>query len=98
LKEGLATADMLRAQYGVLFSLQQIHWLYYAEALLILCMVLVLVISMVTKAPEPGTVRYTYYGATAEEKAATRASWNYWDVVHSAIIVAIIAVFYYSFW
>jgi SSS family solute:Na+ symporter len=98
LKEGLATADMLRAQYGVLFSLQQIHWLYYAEALLILCIVLVLVISMVTKAPDTSTVRYTYYGATAEEKAATRASWNHWDVVHSAIIVGIIAVFYSYLW
>ncbi len=98
LKDGLATADMLRAQYGVLFSLQQIHWLYYAEALLVLCVVLVFAISAFTKAPEPSTVRYTYYGATAEEKAATRASWNHWDVIHSAIIVAIIVVFYYCFW
>jgi solute:Na+ symporter, SSS family len=40
LKEGLATADMLRDQYGVLFSLQQIHWLYYAEGLLIVCIIL----------------------------------------------------------
>ena len=98
LKDGLATTDMLRAQYGVLFSLQQIHWLYYAEALLVLCVVLVFAISAFTKAPEPSTVRYTYYGATAEEKAATRASWNHWDVIHSAIIVAIIVVFYYCFW
>ena len=98
LKDGLATADMLRAQYGVLFSLQQIHWLYYAEALLVLCVVLVFAISAFTKAPEPSTVRYTYYGATAEEKAATRASWNHWDVIHSAINVGIIAVFYSYFW
>jgi SSS family solute:Na+ symporter len=69
LKEGRTTPDLLRAQYGVLFDLQQIHWLYYAEALLILCIVLVLAISAFTKAPDPGTVRYTYYGATAEEKA-----------------------------
>jgi SSS family solute:Na+ symporter len=98
LKEGLATADMLRAQYGVLFSLQQIHWLYYAEALLIACIILVFAISAFTKAPDPSTVRYTYYGATAEEKAATRASWNHWDVIHSAIIVGVIVVFYYCFW
>ena len=91
-------ADMLRDQYGVLFSLQQIHWLYYAEGLLIVCVILVFAISAFTKAPDPGTVRYTYYGATAEEKAATRASWNRWDVVHSAIIVGIIAVFYCYFW
>ena len=98
LKEGLATADMLRDEYGVLFSLQQIHWLYYAEGLLIVCIILVLAISAFTKAPAPSTVRYTYYGATAEEKAATRASWNHWDVIHSAVIVVIIAVFYGYFW
>jgi hypothetical protein len=97
-KEGLATPDMLRAQYGVLFSLQQIHWLYYAEALLIVCIMLVFVISAFTKAPDPSTVRYTCYGAAAEEKAATCASWNHWDVIHSAIIVGINAVFYHCFW
>ena len=74
------------------------HWLYYAEGLQIVCVVLVFAISAFTKAPEPSTVRYTYYGATAEEKTATRASWNHWDVIHSAVIVSVIAVFYYCFW
>ena len=65
---------------------------------LVVCVILIFAISAFTKAPPPSTVRYTYYGATAEEKAATRASWNRWDVVHSAIIVGIVGVFYYCFW
>ena len=36
--------------------------------------------------------------ATPEEKAATRASWNGWDILHSAIILGIIIAFYVYFW
>jgi len=98
LNDGLATAAQLQAKYGILFNLQQIHWLYYAEGLLIVTLLLVFVLSLLTKAPAKETVVYTAYGATPEEKAATRASWNKWDVIHSAIIIGIIAVFYFSFW
>ena len=42
---------------------------------------LMIIISLLTKAPDPKTVKYTWYGATPEEKAATRASWNGMDVV-----------------
>ena len=36
--------------------------------------------------------------ATAEQKAITRASWNVWDVVLSAIVIVVILVFYAYFW
>ena len=36
--------------------------------------------------------------ATKEQKAATRASWNHWDIIHTAIILAITAAFYWYFW
>ena len=55
------------------------------------------VISFITKAPDPATVKYTWYGATPEEKAATKASWNYMDVVHSAIVVGCCVAFYVVF-
>ena len=42
---------------------------------------LMIIISLMTKAPDPKTVKYTWYGATPEEKAATSASWNAMDVV-----------------
>jgi SSS family solute:Na+ symporter len=36
--------------------------------------------------------------ATADDKALTRASWNKWDVIHTAIIIGVIVVFYIYFW
>jgi len=59
---------------------------------------LMVVISLMTKAPDPKTIKFTWYGATAEEKAATRASWGTMDVVLSLIVVACVVLFYIKFW
>ncbi len=59
---------------------------------------LMIIISLLTKAPDPKTVKYTWYGATPEEKAATRASWNAMDVVLSLIVLGTIVLFYIKFW
>ena len=82
---------------GLLFDFWNIHWLYYCEGLFVLTAVLMVLISLVTKAPDPKTIRYTWYGATPEEKAATRASWNTTDVVLSLIVVACVVLFYIEF-
>ena len=57
-----------------------------------------IVISLLTKAPDPKTVKYTWYGASPEEKAAPRASWSTVDVVLSLIVVGTIVLFYIKFW
>ena len=98
LKGGLATVEQLQAKFGIFFNLQQIHWLYYSEGLLVATVLLMFIISFLSKAPEKAKERFTAYGATPEEKAATRASWNKWDVVHTVIILGIVATFYYIFW
>jgi SSS family solute:Na+ symporter len=98
LKDGRASAEALQAQWGVLYSLDQIHWLYYAEGLLLLTALLLVVISLLTPPPEKEKEKYTAFGTTPEEKAASRASWNKWDVVHSGVIVAVIVAFYVYFW
>ena len=59
---------------------------------------LMIIISLMTKAPDPKTVKYTWYGATPEEKAATKASWSAMDVVLSLIVVGTIVLFYIKFW
>ena len=48
-------------------------------------------ISMLTRAPAAGSVKFTWYGATAQEKAATRASWSGSDVVLSVIVLVAVA-------
>jgi len=98
LADGLATADMLKVKYGFLFDLQQLHWLYYSEALLVATMILMFVISMLTKAPALEKMRYTAYGATEKETKATRASWNWKDVALSVGVIAIVVAFYCYFW
>ena len=83
---------------GFLFDIWNIHWLYYCEGLFVVTAALMIVISLMTKAPDPKTIQYTYYGATSAEKAATRASWSTLDVVLSLIVVACVVLFYIKFW
>jgi SSS family solute:Na+ symporter len=83
---------------GIMFDLWQIHWLYYCEGLFVLTAALMIIISLMTKAPDPKTVKYTWYGATPEEKAATKASWNAMDVVLSLIVIVCVVLFYIKFW
>jgi SSS family solute:Na+ symporter len=83
---------------GFLFDLWKIHWLYYCEGLFVITAALMIIISLMTKAPDPKTIKFTWYGATAEEKAATKASWNALDVVLSLIVLGCVVLFYIKFW
>jgi SSS family solute:Na+ symporter len=98
LSEGISTASELQEKWGILYNVQSIHWLYFAECLLVVVAVLFVVISLLTKPPPPESLVYTAYGETAEEKNARRASWNKWDVIHSCIVVGAIVCFYCYFW
>ena len=105
LYKGLINADQyaagiapIKAKHGLIFDFWNIHWLYFCQGLFVLTVVLMVVISLLTKAPDAKTVKYTWYGATAAEKAATRESWNALDVVLSLIVVACVVWFYISFW
>jgi len=88
----------LRAKHGWIFDFWNIHWLYYTQILLVVTAVLIVVISFLTRPPSPDTVRFTWYGATPEEQAATRASWSRSDVVLSAIVLLAVVLFYVAFW
>jgi SSS family solute:Na+ symporter len=57
------------------------------------------VISYFTKKKDPATiVGLTMGSATAAQRAETRESYNYWDIINSVIIITIILVFYAYFW
>jgi SSS family solute:Na+ symporter len=88
----------IRAKFGLLFDFWNIHPWYFCQDLFVLTAALMVIISLMTKAPDPKTIKYTYYGATPEEKAATKASWGMADVVFSLIVVAICVTFYIKFW
>lgn len=75
------------------------NWLHFSIYLFFLCIIVIVLVSLVTKpADRSKTIGLTYGSATEEQKAETRASWNKWDVVHTVIILTIIISFYIYFW
>ncbi len=63
------------------------------------CVVFAIVVSLLTSKPQDSQIKGLCFGtATAEQKAATRASWNKWDIVHTVIILAFTVAFYIYFW
>ena len=75
------------------------NWLYFCGTMLIVCCLVVIIVSLFTKAPDPQQIQGLVFGtATPEQKAATRASWNKWDIIHTCIILGITIAFYYYFW
>ena len=55
-------------------------------------------VSYLTKAPAPEKISGLTYGTlTDEDRNATRGSWNGWDVMASAAVLAIILASYLYF-
>lgn len=76
-----------------------VNWLFFCGWMFLFCIIVVILVSLVTKAPSAEKIQGLVFGtATAEQKAATRASWGKWDVIHSCIILGITVAFYIYFW
>ncbi|MDR0908048.1 MAG: sodium:solute symporter [Rikenellaceae bacterium] len=75
------------------------NWLFFCGWMFLFCILVVVFVSLVTKAPSADKIQGLVFGtATPEQKAVTRASWNKWDVVHTCIILGITVAFYVYFW
>ena len=75
------------------------NWLHYCIFLFALCLATIYLVSQFTEKPRPEQLQNLTYGSgTPEQRAETRASWNHWDVIHTAVIVGFIALFYAYFW
>lgn len=75
------------------------NWLFFSGGMLVFSMIVVMVVSRFTQpATEAQLQGITLASASVEDKAKTRASWNHWDVIHSAIILTITVAFYIYFW
>ena len=75
------------------------NWLFFCGVMLVVCCLVVIVVSLCTKAPDEKKIQGLVFGtSTPEQIAATRASWNYWDVIHTVIILGITVAFYAYFW
>ncbi|WP_319264961.1 sodium:solute symporter [uncultured Draconibacterium sp.] len=75
------------------------NWLFFCGWMLLVCLVVVIVVSLLTEAPDEKKIQGLVFGtSTPEQKATTRASWNGWDVFHTAVILGLTVAFYIYFW
>lgn len=75
------------------------NWLFFCGWMLVFCLVVAIVVSLFTKKPDPAKIQGLVFGtSTPEQRAATRASWNAWDVINTVIILGITVAFYIYFW
>jgi SSS family solute:Na+ symporter len=75
------------------------NWLFFCGVMLIVCCLIVIIVSLITEAPDEKKIQGLVFGtSTPEQRAATRASWNHWDVIHTVIILTITVAFYIYFW
>jgi len=80
-----------------LWIVNNIFFQYYSLLITIVCIIVFMGVSYATKAPDYAKIGgLTYSTLTAEDKKATRESWNTKDVVLSVLLVAtIIAIYTY---
>ena len=93
-----AAITPVRQRHPLIFDFWNLNWLYFAQCSLVVTALTMVVISLATRPPQVDSLRYTWSGATAEERAATRASWGTLEVVLSAVVLVATLVFYVVFW
>lgn len=90
--------QMLLDQYGFLYQVASVNGYFFTALLFFFCIAVVVLISLFTTAPSEKQLEFTMAAATPKDREITRASWNKWDVIHTAIVLSIIAAFYIYFW
>ncbi len=82
---------------GVLHDFATINFLYFCIYLFLFSVALMVIVSLLTPKPSDEQIKgLTFATTVAEDKAASRASWNKWDVILSLIVLAIIiSIFIY---
>jgi SSS family solute:Na+ symporter len=82
---------------GVFHQFATINFLYFCIYLFLFSIVLMIIVSLLTPKPDEEHIKgLTFATTVAEDRAASRASWNTRDVILSLIIVVIVvAVFIY---
>ena len=89
--------DVSSSTFKYLFY--DMNWLFFCGWMFLFCIIVVIAVSVFTTAPSEEKIQGLVFGtSTPEQKAATHASWNKWDIIHTLIILCITAAFYWYFW
>ena len=76
---------------GFLYDFATLNFLYFCIYLFLFSVAVMVIVSLLTPKPNPEQIRgLTFATTVAEDKAASRASWNKWDVINTIVVVAII--------
>jgi len=85
-------------QGSFFWIMNNIFFQYYSLLIFIVCVVVMIVVSYATAAPSYQKIQGLTYGTrTAEDRARSRASWTYTDLIASGVVLAIIAAAYLYF-
>jgi len=86
---------------GWLVFVGRYNFLFATGWLFAISIITVVLVSLLTKAPDPEAIRGLTYAVEDEEfKKANRASWNKFDVIATAVVLTVIlgVYLYFSFW
>jgi SSS family solute:Na+ symporter len=83
---------------GVLHTFATINFLYFCIYLFLFSVAVMVIVSLLTPKPNEEQIRgLTFATTVAEDKAASRASWNKWDVIHTIVVVVVIVCIFTYF-
>lgn len=78
--------------------MNNIYFQYYSLLIFLASLLAMLVVSYASERPQETQIAgLTYATVTSADRDATRASWNRWDVVASAVVLLLIASAYAYF-
>ncbi|MEO7922263.1 MAG: sodium:solute symporter [Chitinophagaceae bacterium] len=82
---------------GVLYDFATINFLYFCIYLFLFSIALMVIVSLLTPKPDEQQIKgLTFATTVAEDRAASRASWNKWDVILSVgVVLIIVSIFIY---
>jgi SSS family solute:Na+ symporter len=81
-----------------LWIINNIYFQYFSIFIFLVCMIVMIGVSYLTEPPSPEKIKgLTFATTTAEQHAASRASWNKWDVIASGVVVLLILMAYLYF-
>ncbi|MBN1578092.1 MAG: sodium:solute symporter [Chitinispirillaceae bacterium] len=76
---------------GIIGTLANFNFLYFAPCLFAFCVILLVVVSLCSEVPSAEKIKGLCFASlTDEDRKATRASWNHWDVINTVIIIGIV--------
>jgi SSS family solute:Na+ symporter len=76
---------------GILHTWATINFLHFCILLFVICAIICITVSLLTPKPsEAQIVGLTYGTLTAEQKAANKASYGWWEIIASLIVIGIV--------